>query len=199
MKRIVLLCAALGWSTAFAGLEETRASAQAGDVERQFELGELYEFGFGMPHNDVPALTWYIVAADNGHPKAAKRRDLIKQRLTRDQIAEAERESAKIPRRVIRPAAAPPPPPAAPAPNQQAAPATSPAPVDAQAPREAPAPREALDPLPAPSPSAPTAPAAAEPAPAPAPTSEPALISSPPTRSSPAPAPAPKEDLLGPP
>ena len=197
MKRIVLLCAALWWPTAYAGLEETRASAEAGDVERQLELGELYEFGFGMPNNDVPALTWYIVAADNGHPKAAKRRDLIKKRLSREQIAEAERESAKIPRRVIRPAVAPPTPAPrdpAPAPRPTATPPVpqQPAPTTSPAPADAPAPREALDPLPAPTPSSPP-PAQAEPAPAPAPTQEPALISSPPSRT------APKEELLGPP
>lgn len=193
MKRIVLLlCAALWWPAAYAGLEETRASAEAGDVERQLELGELYEFGFNMPNNDVPALTWYIVAADNGHPKAAKRRDLIKQRLTREQIAEAERESAKIPRRITRPAATTPVRQAAPAPSGAQREAGG-APRPTATPRSATpsvdaAPREALEPLPPPQPKVEPAPA-----PAPAPAQEPALISSPPTRTSP------PEDLLGPP
>lgn len=177
MKRLIVLYVGLWvpltWlPIAHAGLEETRAAAEAGDVERQFELGELYEFGFRMPKNEVPALAWYIVAADNGHPKAGKRRDLLKARLPREQVAEAEREAAKIPRRVTRPAAAPAPPPAT-APVNDEVPAAKPEPAAPAAPREA------LDPLPAPPPA--TAPRAP---------SEPAPAGS---------APKPREELLGPP
>lgn len=90
----VLFAATL--APAQAGLEDIRAAAERGDPKRQFELGELYEFGFGLQQNRVPALAWYIVAAEAGHPAAAQRRDLLKGQLTADQVAAAEREATTL-------------------------------------------------------------------------------------------------------
>lgn len=172
MKTIALgLVLMLAASGARAGLEDVRAAAERGDPDMQFELGELYEFGFRLQDHLVPALAWYIVAAEQGHPKAAARRDALKGRLNAAQVAEAQRQSAKLPRR---PAA-----PKAPA-------ETAPAPVQ--------------QPAPTPPPAAAPAPVPAEPAPTAQP-SAPLIMDPPTHGPLPqqAPPPAPREDLIGPP
>lgn len=116
-----------------AGLEELRAAAEKGDAERQFELGELYEFGFNMPNNLVPALTWYLLSAEQGNTKAALRREAIKVQLRPEQVVEAEREAGRL--RVARPAT----PVAAPAPASEPPPA-EPTPVSNPAPAGTPTP-----------------------------------------------------------
>ena len=130
LRLIAVLFFTLTMSPALAGLEDIRAAAERGDAKRQFELGELYEFGFGMQQNRVPALAWYIVAADAGHTVAAQRRDYLRQQLTQDQVAAAEREAASLKTAIAarrdkpaaEPAAAPTPPP-----DASSAPATAPA------------------------------------------------------------------------
>lgn len=79
---------------AVAGLDEIRRGAELGDAQMQLELGELYEYGFGLPKNLVPALAWYILAAEQGNTQAIKRRDVLQGRLTRQQVEEAERNAA---------------------------------------------------------------------------------------------------------
>lgn len=124
------LVSALAVLPVHAGLEDIRAAAERGDPKRQFELGELYEFGFGLQQNRVPALTWYIVAAEGGHTVAAQRRDYLKQQLTPDQVATAEREAASLQAAIAarreRPTAETAPAPAAPT-EAPAAPAAAPA------------------------------------------------------------------------
>jgi localization factor PodJL len=77
-------------------LENLRAQAQAGDVAAQLELGILYEYGFGMPEHMVPALAWYLRAADNGDAKAAKRRDELKAKLQPAEVDEARKQAAEF-------------------------------------------------------------------------------------------------------
>ena len=42
------------------------AKAEAGDAEAQYYLGLAYSFGSGMPQDDVEAVRWYRLAADQG-------------------------------------------------------------------------------------------------------------------------------------
>ena len=46
------------------------AEAEAGDFQAQFELGELYAGGSGVPKNDKKAVDWYRKAAEQGHAEA---------------------------------------------------------------------------------------------------------------------------------
>ncbi len=48
----------------------TRARAEAGDVETQYNLGVMYDFGEGVPQDDVEAVAWYRQAAEEGHASA---------------------------------------------------------------------------------------------------------------------------------
>ena len=68
-----------------------RDAANRGDAAAQFEMGILYEFGFHMPNNKAPALAWYSLAADQGHERAAVRRDLLRGQMTSQELDEAQR------------------------------------------------------------------------------------------------------------
>lgn len=144
-----------------AGLTALRARAESGSVDAQIELGILYEYGFRMPDNLVPALAWYMRAADAGHPAAAQRRDALAARLTATQVDEAKRLAAEIaakrPETPLAPAPAPEAAPAAAAPTQAVTPAAptaesapAPTPAPAPIPTEAPAPASAAAPAAAP-------------------------------------------------
>ncbi len=78
-----------------ASLEKLRATAEQGDAAAQLEMGILYEYGFNFPTNKAPALAWYMLAADQGSVLAAKRRDLVKVRMTPEEVEEARKLAAR--------------------------------------------------------------------------------------------------------
>lgn len=86
MKRLILL-ALLSAVPVFAAetdkpnLEALRVAAEKGEAEAQYELGNLYEFGFNFTDHKAAAYTWYTRAADQGHATAIKRRDVLKSQL----------------------------------------------------------------------------------------------------------------------
>ena len=74
--RFVAVVAVLTALAQCAPVQETdalRARAEAGDVEAQFVLGSMYEFGRGVPEDDVEAVRWYRLAADQGDADAQYR------------------------------------------------------------------------------------------------------------------------------
>lgn len=94
-----LLCLASSPLLAVEDSEQLKAlkqSAEAGDVGAQYEIGVLYEFGYRMKTHLIPALAWYMVAADNGDARAIKRRDALMTQLTSEQVEEAKRIRAGI-------------------------------------------------------------------------------------------------------
>jgi TPR repeat protein len=40
--------------------------ANAGNVRAQYQLGDMYEFGYGVPKDPAEAITWFRKAADQG-------------------------------------------------------------------------------------------------------------------------------------
>ncbi len=50
--------------------EATKARAQAGDAEAQFNLGYIYNIGEGVERNDQEAVKWYRLAAEQGYSLA---------------------------------------------------------------------------------------------------------------------------------
>jgi TPR repeat protein len=109
MTKTLLIIIMLSPNLAWGGPQEVRQAALAGDAEMQFELGELYEFGFGLKQNYIPALAWYILAAEQGNQKASKRHDVLKSRMTREQIEEAQNQAQLLRKQLpsSAPAAAP--------------------------------------------------------------------------------------------
>lgn len=79
-----------------------RRSAAQGNGIAQNNLAVLYENGNGVPASDVEAYKWYNLAAANGTApdalieNAAKSRQEIVKRMTREQIAEGQRHAAEF-------------------------------------------------------------------------------------------------------
>lgn len=200
MKRFLGLALLFAWLPAHADLEGLRTAAQAGDANAQLELGQLYEFGFGLKENAVPAMAWYLTASRNGNARAGERAAVLKPKLSEAQQQEAERLSREW-APTTRPTATAPAAPASPAPAKT--PASSPAPPAAKAeaastpatPSAAPAPAKA-----SPAPTLQPAPQSAKPAQADPRSARPSSPNGPtPVPEKPAPAPKPAEDdKLGP-
>ncbi|MBY0302604.1 SPOR domain-containing protein [Sphingomonas ginsenosidimutans] len=51
-------------------VEQWRAPAAAGDADAQFNLGQAYKLGRGVPADQAQALEWFRKAAMQGHPQA---------------------------------------------------------------------------------------------------------------------------------
>ena len=51
-------------------IAEWQPLADGGDAEAQFGIGLLYANGFGVPLDDIEALKWYHLAADQQHANA---------------------------------------------------------------------------------------------------------------------------------
>ena len=70
-----------------------RLAAEQGHAEAQWLLGSMYGNGDGVPEDDVLAYMWFNLSAAQGHGSAQESRDIIEGRMTREQIAEAQRLS----------------------------------------------------------------------------------------------------------
>ena len=68
-----------------------RLAAEQGYARAQYNLGVMYENGAGVPENDVLAYMWYNLAAAQGNEIAQENKDIIEERMTREQIAEGQR------------------------------------------------------------------------------------------------------------
>ena len=68
-----------------------RKAADQGDSTAQYNLGFMYASGHGMPQDYVTAHMWFDLSAARGDDDAAKNRDVIAQRMTSAQIAEAQK------------------------------------------------------------------------------------------------------------
>ena len=115
---VAALLTALLWSNvARADLDDIRRAAEAGDTGAQLELGILFEYGFNYKGNEIPALTWYTLSANQGSAKAVKLRDALKAKMTEKEVQEAMEQAAQY-----KPSGKPvtTPPPAAPAPAAEA-------------------------------------------------------------------------------
>jgi TPR repeat protein len=93
---VSLLLASSTWAMDSSGPEAIRQAAESGNADAQLEMGILYEFGFYMKGNDVPALAWYLLAAKQGNEKAIQRRDSLMSRMTQAQIEQAQQESMQL-------------------------------------------------------------------------------------------------------
>lgn len=72
------------------GAEMLTLAAQAGDVDAQFELGNAYTTGIGVPLDYEKAHMWLNIAATGGRSDAAANRELIGNLMTPDQIATSQ-------------------------------------------------------------------------------------------------------------
>ena len=75
MKRTLLFVLALAVTPVtvdaqLTELAQLRALAEQGDVDAQYNLGLMYDFGEGVPEDDEEAVRWYRLAADQGYANA---------------------------------------------------------------------------------------------------------------------------------
>lgn len=68
-----------------------RLSADQGDALAQSNLGFMYSDGKGVSQNYVRAHMWFNLSAARGDQIAKNNRDLVEQRMTAAQIAEAQK------------------------------------------------------------------------------------------------------------
>ena len=62
------------------GLEWTLRGAEEGAVYAQFDMGERYYEGLGVPVDFTEAERWFRIAAGNGHEKAQAMLDLMREK-----------------------------------------------------------------------------------------------------------------------
>ena len=70
-----------------------RKSAEQGCSAAQLSLARMYDRGNGVRQNELLAYMWSNLAANRGLEKAEAHRDVLRQKMTKEQIAEAERLS----------------------------------------------------------------------------------------------------------
>ena len=71
-----------------------RLAADQGFADAQSNLGYMYGKGEGVPESKVDAYFWWNLAAAQDNDKAKRSKAIIEKRMTREQIAEAQRRSA---------------------------------------------------------------------------------------------------------
>jgi TPR repeat protein len=67
-----------------------RNAAEQSDASAQFNLGLMYYKGQGAHQNYLKAHMWWNLAASKGHTSAAENRDILAQRMTSQQVDEAQ-------------------------------------------------------------------------------------------------------------
>jgi len=56
-------------------------------------LGVMYDSGRGVIQDYIHAHKWFNIAGANGHEDGRKNRDIIEERMTSDQIADAHKQA----------------------------------------------------------------------------------------------------------
>jgi len=74
----------------------TRRAALSGDPNAQYTLGRMYEAGRGVKPNVIGAYVWYKIAIASGSDMAREAHGNLVSNLSREQIAEAERQIEKL-------------------------------------------------------------------------------------------------------
>ena len=90
-----------------------RLAAEQGNAVGQYNLGLMYRKGEGVPQDDAEAVKWYSLAAEQGyykaqhnlaavqgHKGAMKNRDIIKKEMSSAQIAEGQKLSRELLKRI---------------------------------------------------------------------------------------------------
>jgi len=72
-----------------------RLAADQGYATAQYNLGNRYANGEGVPEDDLLAYMWWNLAAAQGNETAQSNKAQAESRMTRDQIAEAQRLSTE--------------------------------------------------------------------------------------------------------
>jgi len=78
------------------GPDDILQAAAKGNPEAQLEMGILYQYGFNMPGNKVPALAWYLASAQQGNQAASEKSDKLQKEMLPTEVEEARRLSQDL-------------------------------------------------------------------------------------------------------
>ena len=81
-------------------MDRVRLDAEQGDGEAQYILGVAYTDGEGVLQDYVKAHAWLNLAAAEGKKDARKARDSVGSRMTREQIADAQKLARELYNRI---------------------------------------------------------------------------------------------------
>ena len=70
-----------------------RKAAEQGYALAQYNLGGMYANGEGVPEDKVLAYMWLNISAASGNESAKEIKELVSRKMTREQIAEAQKLS----------------------------------------------------------------------------------------------------------
>ena len=62
----------------------------------QFNLSVLYVLGVGVPEDYVKGYAWTILAAAQGHERAIEAKELLRKKMTAEQVAEAQKRASRL-------------------------------------------------------------------------------------------------------
>jgi TPR repeat protein len=65
-------------------------AAEQGHAIAQFNLGFMYANGDGVPEDNISAYMWLNLAAALGHENAKKGKEIVAERMTREDISKAQ-------------------------------------------------------------------------------------------------------------
>ena len=68
-----------------------RVAADQGDANAQYNLGIMYDKGQGVPQDYIQAYMWTSLAADPGDENAVEGLERLEEKMSSDQIAQAQR------------------------------------------------------------------------------------------------------------
>ena len=77
-----------------------RQAAEQGNALAQSNLGWRYYWGDGVLQDFVRAHAWLNLAAAQGNKKAAEQRDRLREKMTTEQVAEAQKLAASLFKRI---------------------------------------------------------------------------------------------------
>ena len=77
------------------GVKWIRRAADQGLARTQFYLGAAYELGIGVPKDYIQGYMWHNLASAQGHEKAKEDKLKLSKKMTKEEIAEAQRLSTQ--------------------------------------------------------------------------------------------------------
>ena len=76
-------------------LEEWEPLAEQGNAFAQFNLGVMYDYGYGVPKDFILAHLWFDLAGTNDHKDGFKNRDVMAQKMSDEDISKAQAMAVK--------------------------------------------------------------------------------------------------------
>ncbi len=73
-----------------------KTASEQGQAEAQCNFGTMYLLGQGVPEDYIEAYKWLNLSAAQGNELAAKKREILKEKMSPEQIAEAQRLSREF-------------------------------------------------------------------------------------------------------